>query len=165
MMSNKNSETVYLKLRKHLDEFPIGYPSTKSGVEIRLLKHFFTPDEAEVALHLTILPQTLQQVHKSMEKSGISVSKLEQILAEMAKKGSIFFLKGRTGNYYLNAQLAIGMYEHQVNRLTKDFVKDIHQYFDESFGKELTRPGSSQLRVVPIDKSITPEYKVETYEN
>jgi ferredoxin len=165
MMSNKGSEDVYRKLRRHLDEFPIGYPSTKSGVEIRLLKYFFTPEEAEVAMRLTILPQTLQQVHKSMEKTGISIGKLEQMLAEMARKGSIYFLKGRTDNYYLNAQLAIGMYEHQVNRLTKDFVEDIHQYFDESFGKELTRPGSSQLRVIPIDKSITPEYKVETYEN
>lgn len=164
-MSKKDTEDVYRKLRRHLDQFPIGYPSTDSGVEIRLLKHFFTPEEAEIAMRLTILPQTLEQIHKSLEKTGISIDKLEQVLAQMAKKGSIYFVKGRGNNYYLNAQLAIGMYEHQVNRLTTGFVADMHQYFDESFGKELTRPGSSQMRIIPIEKSITPEYKVETFEN
>jgi electron transport complex protein RnfB len=165
MMMKKDAEDVYRKLRKHLDQFPIGYPSTDSGVEIRLLKYFFTPEEAEIAMQLTILPQTLEQVHKSLEKTGISVDKLERTLAEMGRKGSIYLFKGRGKNYYLNAQLAIGMYEHQVNRMTKGFVADIHQYFDESFGKEATRPGSAQMRIIPIDKSITPEYKVETFEN
>jgi Fe-S-cluster-containing hydrogenase component 2 len=164
-MSKKDADDVYRRLRRHLDQFPIGFPATESGVEMRLLKYFFTPEEAEIAMHLTMLPQTLEQVHKSLEKTGITIDELEQKLAQMARKGSIYFLKGRTNNYYLNAQLAIGMYEHQVNKLTKGFVEDIHQYFDEGFGKELTRPGGSQMRVIPVDKSITPEYKVETFEN
>jgi Fe-S-cluster-containing hydrogenase component 2 len=164
-MLKKNADDVYQKLRRHLDQFPIGMPSTKSGVEIRLLKYFFTPEEAEIAMHLTILPQTLQQIHKSFEKTGVSISDLEHALAQMARKGSIYFVKGRQNNYYLNAQLAIGIWEHQVNRLTKGLVEDAHQYFDEAFGKELTRPGGSQMRIIPIEKSITPEYKVETFEN
>jgi len=164
-MLKKDAEDVYRKLRKHLDEFPIGFPSTESGVEMRLLKYFFTPEEAEIAMHLTILPQTLEQIHKSLERTGVPIDKLEHTLAQMARKGSIYFVKGKGNNYYLNAQLAIGMYEHQVNKLTKEFLEDMHQYFDESFGKELTRPGSSQMRIIPVDKSITPEYKVETFEN
>jgi electron transport complex protein RnfB len=164
-MLKNDAEDVYRKLRKHLDQFPIGFPSTESGVEMRLLKYFFTPEEAEMAMHLTILPQTLEQIHKQLEKTGVSIDKLERTLAEMGRKGSIYLVKGRGKNYYLNAQLAIGMYEHQVNRLTKGFVADMQQYFDESFGKEITRPGSAQMRIIPVDKSITPEYKVETFEN
>nr|MDO8097697.1 4Fe-4S binding protein [Candidatus Njordarchaeota archaeon] len=164
-MSTKDSEGVYQKLRKHLDQFPIGFPSTKSGVEIRLLKYFFTPEEAEIATHLTMVPQTLQQIHKSLEKTGISINKLERILGEMAGKGSIYLARGREANYYFNAQLAIGMYEHQVNRLTKEFVADMRQYFDEAFGKEIFRTGSAQLRVIPVEKSITPDYKVAPYED
>jgi ferredoxin len=164
-MMKKDADDVYRRLRRHLDQFPIGFPATESGVEMRLLKYFFTPEEAEIAMHLTILPQTLEQIHKSLEKTGISIGKLEQTLAQMAQKGSIYFLRGRENNFYLNAQLAIGMFEHQVNRLTKGFLEDIHQYYEESFEKEITRPGSSQMRIIPIDKSITPEYKIETFEN
>jgi electron transport complex protein RnfB len=165
MMAKKDSDDVYQRLRKHLDQFPIGYPSTKSGVEMRLLKYFFTPEEAEIATHLTMIPQTLQQVHRSLEKTGISIDKLERMLGEMGRKGSIYVARGKDANYYFNAQLMIGMYEHQVNRLTKGFLKDIQQYIDEGFGREATRTGSAQLRVIPIEKSITPDYKVTPYED
>jgi hypothetical protein len=37
---------VYLKLAKHLDNLPAGFPATDSGVELRILKRLFTPQEA-----------------------------------------------------------------------------------------------------------------------
>jgi len=40
---------IYKELKEHLDSFPIGYPSTKSGVEMDLLKYFFTTEEARIA--------------------------------------------------------------------------------------------------------------------
>ena len=40
----KNEEDVYRVLQKHLDKMPIGFPATKSGVELRLLKYLFTPE-------------------------------------------------------------------------------------------------------------------------
>jgi hypothetical protein len=29
---------VYRRLQRHLDELPVGYPATASGVELRILK-------------------------------------------------------------------------------------------------------------------------------
>ena len=43
---------VYAALREHLDSLPAGFPATKSGVEIRILKRLFSPAEAGLALHL-----------------------------------------------------------------------------------------------------------------
>ena len=37
---------VYTRLREHLDRLPAGFPATESGVELRILKRLFTPDEA-----------------------------------------------------------------------------------------------------------------------
>ena len=164
-MAHKDTGEIYQKLRKHLDDFPIGFPSTKSGVEMRILKHLFTPEEAEIALQLAMLPQTLEQMHKSLAKRDIPIDKLERTLAEMARKGTIYLANVKGINYYLGAQLAIGIFEHQVDRLTKGFLEDVAQYFDEAFARELTRPGASQMRIIPVEKSINPEYKVETYEN
>lgn len=81
------SASIYLKLAKHLDNQPGGYPSTPDGVEIRILKLLFTPDEAMFALHLNMIaeePSTLSV------RAGISTEKAAKILESMATKGLVF---------------------------------------------------------------------------
>jgi NAD-dependent dihydropyrimidine dehydrogenase PreA subunit len=51
------SEDVYKRLAKHLDELPAGYPETESSVELRILRRLFTPEEAELALPTTLIPE------------------------------------------------------------------------------------------------------------
>ena len=41
---NESSVEIYKKLREHLDKLPVGFPETESGIEMRILKHLFTPD-------------------------------------------------------------------------------------------------------------------------
>nr|MDO8111357.1 hypothetical protein [Candidatus Sigynarchaeota archaeon] len=60
---------VYRKLQQHLDSFPIGFPATKSGVEIRILKHLFTPEEAEIATLLDYKPEPLRRIYKKAKKA------------------------------------------------------------------------------------------------
>ena len=48
---------IYKKLAKYLDDMPGGFPATESGVELRILRRLFTPEEAELALSLTLLPE------------------------------------------------------------------------------------------------------------
>ena len=40
------SDDTYIKLREFLDQFPIGYPKSPSGIEIKILKRLFTEEEA-----------------------------------------------------------------------------------------------------------------------
>ncbi len=56
-MNSKNEDDIYRKLQIYLDSLPIDYPETESGVELRILKHQFTPQEAEIVLNLKIIPQ------------------------------------------------------------------------------------------------------------
>jgi len=48
---------IFRKLARHLDRLPGGYPATKSGVELRILKRLFTPEEAELALKLNLIAE------------------------------------------------------------------------------------------------------------
>ena len=48
---------VYQKLAKHLDSLPGGYPPTKDGVELKILRKLFTPEQAALALHCTLIPE------------------------------------------------------------------------------------------------------------
>lgn len=162
---------VYRELQEHLDNMPVGFPATESGVEIRILKHLFTPEEAEIALNLSAMPEPLERIYKRVRRDkDISISELEEILDHLVEKGAIMggkFLakEGSDKKYYSKAQLAIGMYEFQVNRLTEEFAQDVFQYTDEAFAEEFHTKKTSQMRTIPINKSLKPEYHVGNYDN
>ncbi|MCK4789251.1 MAG: 4Fe-4S binding protein [Desulfobacteraceae bacterium] len=158
---------IYRDLQKHLDKLPIGYPATESGVEIRILQHLFNPEEAKIATQLSIIPEPLKRIYKRVKKTGISTEELEQVLDRMVYKGSILASKEGDEKRYSNAMLAIGMYEFQVDRLSKDFARDWLQYLDEAFANEVAGTRIPQLRTIPVEKSIpVPEkYRVSTYDN
>lgn len=164
-----NQDDVYCKLREEINKMPIPFSETASGVELRLLKHLFTPVEAEIALNLNILPETISRIHRRVQKSGITITptELETVLDNLVQKGAImggraFESKGK-GKQYSLAQLAVGMFEFQVNRLTKDYVHDFEQYTKEKFQKDMFSANTLQLRAIPIGQAITPEIRIEPY--
>lgn len=71
--------------------YPIGYPATKSGVEIDLLKYFFTPLEAKIALCLTLRSISLTPIRKRLKGKffiDLSPKELSALLDEMFQKAS-----------------------------------------------------------------------------
>ena len=57
---------VYRRLQQRLDELPVGYPATESGVELRILRRLFTPEEAEVALVLSAIPESVETIQRRL---------------------------------------------------------------------------------------------------
>jgi electron transport complex protein RnfB len=45
---------TYKRLADHLDKLPGGFTPSSTGAELRLLKRLFTPEEAELSVHLTL---------------------------------------------------------------------------------------------------------------
>ena len=161
-------EDIYRRLQKHFDKPPVGYPTTKSGVELRLLKHFFTEEEAWVALNLSIIPEPATKIHKRFKKGEITISELEGHLEAMTEKGSIMGMtknKKKPLKVYSRIPLAIGMFEWHVNRVTKELAKDFFDYEDEAFGAEVLKPKTKQMRTIPVNVKIDPEFHVGNYDN
>ena len=160
---------VYRRLQRHLDNMPVGFPATESGVEIRILERLFTPEEAEVALHLSAVPETLERIQSRVETQGVGREKLEKLLDGLVRKGSIMggrLLAARDGRKrYCKALFAVGMYEFQVDRITKEFQRDATQYLQEAFGQELLGQKTRQLRTIPINLAIVPERHVGGYDD
>ncbi len=157
---------IYRKLQKHIDRnMPVSFPESKTGLDISLLKHLFTPEEAEIALELSALPEPLNRIHKRVRKRGISIEQLENTLDNLVKKGAILdgkhFVKTGEGKYYSKAPLIVGMYELQAGRLTKEYTKDLMAYVAQGFYKEWT----SQIRHIPINESVTHDNYIDTYDN
>ena len=164
-MSAKNDDTVYRKLQEYLDSLPIDYPQTESGVEIRILKSLFTPQEAEIALKLKIIPQEARALFRPFKKKGWTLDQFSKVLLTMAKKGAINWIQNKEGiNSYGILPLAAGFIDYQIDRLSKEFASDFDQYMDEGFMSKMLENGILQLRTVPIEKSIPMEYNISNFD-
>lgn len=159
-------EGIYQDLQKHLNKQPVGYPATKSGVEIRLLKRFFNPEEARLAMKLNYKPCSINDIYEVVKESGMSFNDTENMLDEMMKNGVIGHLEREGTRYFFNVPLVVGMYEGQLNRLTPEFLADFDEYTsDKTFGLEFLSTELPQMRTIPVGKSIQPEHHVTTYDH
>ena len=159
------NDQVYIKLQKHLDNQAVGFPATKTGVEIRILKHIFTPEEAEIASFLSYKFEPLEIIYGRVEPLVQSPEELEMILDGIQKKGGIEFKIKNGEKHYCNAPLVVGMYEFQLDRLTPEFIKDFNDYTsDRNFGVEFLSTELPQMRTIPVARSIHPQYNVSTFD-
>ena len=159
------NDQVYIKLQKHLDRQPVGFPATRSGAEIKILKHIFTPEEAEIVSFLNYKPEPLKTIFGKAGHLVESPEKLEKILDRIQKKGGIELKIKNGSKHYCCAPLVVGMYELQLGRLTPEFVKDFNKYTsDLKFGIEFLSTELPQMRTIPVSKSIHPQHNVSTFD-
>jgi electron transport complex protein RnfB len=160
-----DNEENYRNLQRHLDSQPVGFPATKTGEEIRILEHLFTPEEAVVASGMSYTYRSIQQIYEKLQGSGITLEELRETLLSMMKKGVIGYREADGVEYFNNVPLVVGMYEGQVNRLTTSFLSNFRKYTtNPRFGLEFISSGVSQMRTIPVERSITPKHHVATYD-
>lgn len=153
-------QDIYQKLAKHLDSLPGGFPPTDTGVEFRILKRLFTPDEAEFALYLTLIPEESRVVAR---RAKISTQDASRRLDTMARKGLIYRIGSKGGQpRYMACQYVIGIWEFHVNDLDEGLAKDMGEYMPFLFDHAWKKP---QLRTIPVNRSLSGELTVMTYEN
>jgi electron transport complex protein RnfB len=161
----ENVEQVYRDLQHHLDKQPIGFPASKSGAEIRILKRLFTPEQAQLATHLNYRLSTAEQVHERAEDDDLSLARVEEMLNEMTAAGAIARVEKDGRQFFHTVPFVIGMYEYQASRLDPEFLADAGAYFsDPSFGRSLLGTAVPQMRTIPVEKSLTAEHAVMHYD-
>jgi Pyruvate/2-oxoacid:ferredoxin oxidoreductase delta subunit len=160
----KMDNDIYRRLQEHLDKMPVGYPATASGVELRLLRFLFTPEQARIALRLDPKFRTVEEIHEGAKDLGISRGEFEKKLEEMVDRGTILSRKQDGVKRYANVPFVVGMMEFQHPRATEDFLRDTGQYFQEGFAAELLALKIPQTRVIPVRKSIDTAHRIGTYD-
>jgi Pyruvate/2-oxoacid:ferredoxin oxidoreductase delta subunit len=156
------TESVYKRLAKRLDEFPQGYPATQKGTELKILEKLFTPEEAEWALKLKNIPETVETL---AERLGKPVSEMQAILDNLAAKGLIGagLLGGQ--QVYLLVQFVMGFLEDAT---LKTMTPEIAQLIEEYMPDIMPVWGGFQpceARVVPVNTAINAEHQVLRYED
>lgn len=158
------SHKVYKKLQKHLDAQPVGFPATVSGVERRLLRDAFTVDEAGVALEMSYKFQSFDQLFDKIKDREISKERLLSMLDNMESHGAIFVkIVGGKKQYALHP-LAVGIWEMKVPTMTANYYMDFRKYMYQSFGMAFLSTPLPQMRVIPVEKSVTPDLNIATYD-
>jgi Pyruvate/2-oxoacid:ferredoxin oxidoreductase delta subunit len=155
----------YIKLQRHLNRQAVGFPATRSGAELRILAHIFTPRQARIATCLSYQFQSLEQIYDKARHWVDSIEALAQELSDLQAKGGLETKIEEGVSYYCNAPLVVGMYEFQLNRLTPEFLRNFDTYKSSSqFAVALLSTQRPQMRTIPIAESITVRHAVSTYD-
>ncbi len=149
---------TYQKLAKHLDNLPGGFPSTESGVELRILKQLFSQKEAQLTMHLTMVPETPGVI---ASRIGLNEEKVALQLEEMSLKGLIF----RSGSAYSAAMFIMGIWEYHCNDLTEELVQDFNEYLPHIHLKSWMKSKTRHKRIIPVSREIIPEMNILSYDD
>jgi ferredoxin/DNA-binding Lrp family transcriptional regulator len=153
-------EDVYTRLREFLDGLPGGFPATESGVEMKLLKRYFEPDEAELVMKLGRVPETVPAI---AQRLGIDEPSLAEKLEKMSREGSIYRMRVDGEPYYMAMQFLIGIYEFHLKAMDPELAGMLDEYLPH-LTRVWERTPTKQLRVVPVGAALDTSTAVATYD-
>ena len=151
---------TYKKLAHRLNQLPNRYPSTESGVEIKLLEKMFSQEEAKLAAEMSGDKESALVI---ADRANVPVKDAKRTLKEMVRKRLILFSKGERELVYGLMPFVVGFYEEFLPHLDKESAELMEQYFQETKG-EITGKGRSVHRVVPVQEAIDFEMEIYPYE-
>jgi len=153
---------IYERLRDRLEEMATGYPRTASGVEIKILEQLFTASDADLFLKLAGGPETARQVAARL---GADAADMAVRLESMARRGLIFRTMQDEAFCYFPVPFIVGIYEFQLNHLTKPLLKDISQYYLTGLGATFHGQKTPHLRSIPINTEIVADRPIFPYDD
>jgi len=165
MDNNDKSIDVYERLANVLDATPQGFPRMKSGVEVKLLKLVFSPEEVSLASYLTTkyeYPADIARRAGIGEEdaivilSGLISRKLVRMQGPPSYPGMPAPAPGKDSLFRLGPFM-IGWYEAVMRIEGKEFAELFHQYMEEGGSERILAPRPGVLGVVPVRGSLKPE--------
>ncbi len=156
------TNNIFVALRERLDIFSIGFPKTKTGVEIKILQKLFSLADAE--LFLDMMP-TLETPEAIAERSGRNLNKTADHLDRMAKQGLIFRHRKDLSVRYAASSFIVGSFEYQLTNIDRELAQLMEEYFDEGFICEGIDNNVMPLRTIPVQKSVGEKWNVAPYQN
>jgi Na+-translocating ferredoxin:NAD+ oxidoreductase subunit B len=155
------TDKVYYDLREQLDQYASGFPSTESGVEIKILEKLFTEQEAKLYLNLSMMLETPEVL---AQRIGREPNEMVERLERMVDKGLIFRMKKDDSVKYAASPFVPGSYDFQVKDMGGEFAELFEQYLLEALGKEGIAQ-FSPLRTIPVNRSIDHLWPVSSHED
>jgi len=146
---------AYEKLARALDLLPGGFPQTKSGVELQILKKIFSPEEALVASNMTGISKTVEAIAK---RANLPREEIEERLKVMLSKDIIWSSKKDGIQQFRLAPYVVGFYESQRDIMDHELAHLQEQYWNEGGAEGIMRPEPALHRVIPAQQALEAEF-------
>ena len=156
------SREIYRQLQQRLDQYSMGFPATESGIELEILQHLFSEEDALLFLDMT---HNLESPEAAAERLGRSVETLAAPLDRMAERGLLFRQKKGSSARYAAIPFVHGLFEFQVRDLDRTLSEMVERYFDEAFSTAMQEGADYFLRPIPVQGSIDAAQAVVPYED
>ncbi|MEW5736135.1 MAG: 4Fe-4S dicluster-binding protein [Thermodesulfobacteriota bacterium] len=153
------SEDVYLRLAKVLDSLPNGFPATEAGIEQKLLRKVFTPEEADLFCDLKLKFESPADI---AARTGRPLEGLDEKLLSMYKNGQLFMVDFGTTRVYKMLPWVFGIFEFQLNRMDREFAELCHAY-EPYFGPQFFQGKPQLMHVVPVEKEVSGTHEALPY--
>jgi electron transport complex protein RnfB len=154
------SDDVYKKLAKVLDTLPNGFPTTESGVELKLLEKVFTPEEADLFCDLRLTYETAEQIS---ERTGRPLEGLDDVLKKMLDHGELLGASLGGTMIYKMVPWVLGIYEFQNKRIDKAFAK-LNEEYAPVFMEQFFNGAPQLMQTLPVEEEIKVSQEALPYE-
>jgi electron transport complex protein RnfB len=151
---------IYTKLREFMDSMPGGFPTTDSGVEMKILKKLFTPEQARTAVELKMSPEPVSEIAQRLR---MDERKTLEMLEHMARRGLIYRVRTKSRLIFIPISFLLGIYELHLNTMDRELAEMVEEYLPHIF-KSWKSVKTKQLRVIPINESVKEVPAVASYD-
>jgi NAD-dependent dihydropyrimidine dehydrogenase PreA subunit len=153
---------VYEKLAQRLDDLPEGFPAMPDGLELKILRQIFTPEAAAMALQMTPMPETAEDIAARL---GKPLEEMRATLMDMAAKGQIASMKMGGRQMFRMIPFVVGIYEFQRReRLTEELVELFEKYLPV-LSHKVGGHSPHLTRVIPINQNIKTHLDILPHED
>jgi len=149
------SDEAYHQLADALNKLPNGFPRLESGIEIRILKKIFEPEEAWLAGQLT---RRMEPVDAIAERVGLPEREALRRLKSMRSRGLIWGDIHDGRRRFRLAPFIVGIYEANLERIDQEFAQLFEEYWAQGGAKGLMSPQPALHRVVPAQDTASVEW-------
>lgn len=161
---------TYEELRSVLDRFPSGCPKTEEGIELDILRSFFSEEEARIACHLPLqaepdaLPKGADAIADEM---GRNTDEVDAILELMMKKGLIYAIGHKLTRTYSLLPLAPGIWEINSDIYEKrpELARLNAKYIFGAQGQAMMEGKIPFSKIIPVNESIAVQTVIHPYED
>lgn len=151
---------IYDKLRERLDTYSFGFPATKSGVEITLLKKLFSESDAEFFLNLS---QRLEPAGDIAARINQPADIVSEKLEDLSARGLIFRQESEGKVRFGAIPFMHGIAEFQIKRIDRELSDLMERFFAEGFNKNISDNADLFLRVIPVQRYVEVERHIAAF--
>jgi electron transport complex protein RnfB len=153
-------DEVYYKLATVLNTLPNGFPATESGIEIRLLKKIFTPQQAKLFCKLRLTFETAGQI---AERTGLPPEGLEEALGTMAELGQIFMIDLGGTRFFRMLPWVFGIYEFQLGRIDRELA-ELSEAYHSTYSRQFASRKPQLMQTLAVEETIPAHQEALPYE-